>query len=406
MAEASSADAAPFVDFQDVWLAYNEELLRANHFAVEAIDLKVKRGEFIAIVGPSGCGKSTALRLVAGFEDPDAGDILIDGVSTLAVPPNRRATGMVFQSHALWSHMSVFGNIAFGLKLRRLPAEAVRRKVAGVLDLLGLTGLEQRMPRQLSGGQQQRVALARSLVLEPKILLLDEPFSALDAHLRVRLREELRTIQRRLNQTTVFVTHDQEEALTLADRIAVMNRGKVEQIGTPAAVYDRPETVFVAGFIGAMNLMPARIEAGALLAGPVRLPLAGPEGALPGTAALQATGALDLGIRPEDIEIVPPEVEGDAAGSVVQVIDLGPMRQVQIDCGANDSGSRLMKAQLARQVPIATGQRVGLRVHRALVYRDGAGPVEIRPHDTEPHGSILSFRRFQASHHLEGALAK
>ena len=178
--------------------------------AVDDITLSVADGELVCLLGPSGSGKSTLLRMIGGFEIPSGGSIAIDGEEVIHLPPEKRPTGMVFQSHALWSHMTVFGNIAFGLRLRKLADAAIRKKVAEVLDLLGLSGLEGRYPRQLSGGQQQRVALARSLVLEPKILLLDEPFSSLDAHLRVRLREELRAIQRRLNQTTVFVTHDQE----------------------------------------------------------------------------------------------------------------------------------------------------------------------------------------------------
>jgi len=361
--------------------------------AVDDVSLDVATGEFVCLLGPSGCGKSTALRLVGGFEDPDAGDILIDGASTVAIPPNRRATGMVFQSHALWSHMTVFGNIAFGLKLRRLPGAVVRRKVGDALDLLGLGGLEKRYPRQLSGGQQQRVALARSLVLEPKILLLDEPFSALDAHLRVRLREELRVIQRRLAQTTVFVTHDQEEALTLADRIVIMNFGRIEQVGTPAAVYDHPETVFVADFIGAMNRNPARLEAGALLAGPWRLAAKDPQA--------YSTGDLDLAVRPEDIELVEPAADVDAVGRIEQVIDLGPMRQAQIVCG---DGGRV-KVQLARQIPIGSGETVGLRLHRALVYRNGVRPVEIRPHQ-DALGAVLPFRRSHGFYQTESALAQ
>jgi putative spermidine/putrescine transport system ATP-binding protein len=364
--------------------------------AVDDLSLEVAAGEFVCLLGPSGCGKSTALRLVGGFEDPDAGDILIDGVSTVAVPPNRRATSMVFQSHALWSHMTVFGNIAFGLKLRKLPGRYVREKVADALNLLGLSGLEKRYPRQLSGGQQQRVALARSLVLEPKILLLDEPFSALDAHLRIRLREELRVIQRRLAQTTVFVTHDQEEALTLADRIVIMNHGRIEQVGTPGAVYDHPETVFVADFIGAMNRMPARLEAGALRAGPWQLALTAPQ-----VAALDVIGDLDLAVRPEDIEPVENHVAADVSGRIEQVIDLGPMRQAQIDCGA---GQRV-KVQLLRQIPIQAGETVGLRLHRALVYRNGVHPVEIRPHE-DAFGTILPFRRFNGFQRLEGANAR
>jgi putative spermidine/putrescine transport system ATP-binding protein len=346
--------------------------------AVDNVSLEVAAGEFVCLLGPSGCGKSTALRLVGGFEDPDGGDILIDGASTVAIPPNRRATGMVFQSHALWSHMTVFGNIAFGLKLRKLPGAVVQRKVQDALTLLGLDGLEKRYPRQLSGGQQQRVALARSLVLEPKILLLDEPFSALDAHLRVRLREELRVIQRRLAQTTVFVTHDQEEALTLADRIVIMNHGRIEQVGTPAAVYDHPQTVFVADFIGAMNRVPARLEAGVLLAAPWRLDADG----------LDGTGDLDLAVRPEDIELIEAGADADATGRIEQVIDLGPMRQAQIVCGEG----RRVKVQLARQIPIRSGETVGLRLHRALVYRNGTDPVEIHPHQGA-FGTVLPFRR-------------
>ena len=351
--------------------------------AVDDVSLEVAAGEFICLLGPSGCGKSTALRLIGGFEEPDAGDILIDGASTVGVPPNRRATSMVFQSHALWSHMTTFGNIAFGLKLRKLPRENVRRKVGDALSLLGLSGLDKRYPRQLSGGQQQRVALARSLVLEPKILLLDEPFSALDAHLRVRLREELRVIQRRLAQTTVFVTHDQEEALTLADRIVIMNQGRIEQIGTPGAVYDHPQTTFVADFIGAMNRVTARMEAGALLAGPLQFKLKTPE-----AAALDGTGVLDLAVRPEDIELVEGDVAADAGGRIEQVIDLGPMRQVQVDCG----GGNRLKAQVPRQIPIRAGEGVGLRLHRALVYRNGTNPVEIHPND-DAFGTVLRFRR-------------
>jgi putative spermidine/putrescine transport system ATP-binding protein len=354
--------------------------------AVNAMSLEVADGEFVCLLGPSGCGKSTALRCIAGFEEPDGGDILIDGASTVAVPPNRRATGMVFQSHALWSHMTVFGNIAFGLKLRRLDAAAIRRKVGAVLDLLGLSGLEHRHPRQLSGGQQQRVALARSLVLEPKILLLDEPFSSLDAHLRVRLREELRVIQRRLHQTTVFVTHDQEEALTLADRIAIMNAGTLEQLDVPSAVYDRPETLFVAAFIGTMNVLPARRAENALQAGPFQLSLSADE-----VRALSDARTLDLAARPEDIELVSHD-DAESRGRVEQVIDLGPTRHVVVAC---DAGMRI-KVQATRQVPVAVGDEMGVTLHRALAYRDGARPVEIvRRHP----GAVLPFRRVAGAEH-------
>jgi len=350
--------------------------------AVKAMSLEVADGEFLCLLGPSGCGKSTALRCIAGFEEPDGGDILIDGASTVAIPPNRRATGMVFQSHALWSHMTVFGNIAFGLKLRKLPDVAIRKKVAEALDLLSLSGLENRYPRRLSGGQQQRVALARSLVLEPKILLLDEPFSSLDAHLRVRLREELRAIQRRLNQTTVFVTHDQEEALTLADRIAIMNAGSVEQIDTPSAVYERPETLFVAGFIGAMNMLPARLAGDILHAGPFRVSLSADE-----AASLNDLQAIDLAARPEEIELAAPQ-DAEGTGRVEQVIDLGPMRHIVVACG----GIRI-KVQAPRQMGVAVDDEVGVNLQRALVYRDGARPVEIVRREAH---TVLPFRRMAA----------
>jgi putative spermidine/putrescine transport system ATP-binding protein len=354
--------------------------------AVNAMSIDVADGEFVCLLGPSGCGKSTALRCIAGFEEPDGGDILIDGVSTVAIPPNRRATGMVFQSHALWSHMTVFGNIAFGLKLRRLGDAAIRGKVRQVLELLGLSGLEKRFPRQLSGGQQQRVALARSLVLEPKILLLDEPFSSLDAHLRVRLREELRAIQRRLNQTTVFVTHDQEEALTLADRIAIMNAGTLEQIDTPSAVYERPESLFVAGFIGAMNVLSARRSGSRLQAGPFQLGLSAEE-----LRAVADSRNLDLAARPEEIELLAHD-EAESGGRVEQVIDLGPMRHVVVAC---DAGIRI-KVQAPRQMPAAAGDMVGLSLHRALVYRDGAQPVEIQRRHP---GAVVPFRRVAGVEH-------
>jgi putative spermidine/putrescine transport system ATP-binding protein len=335
--------------------------------AVDGFSLDVGEGEFICLLGPSGCGKSTALRMIAGFETPDQGDIAIDGASTLAVPPNRRATSMVFQSHALWSHMTVFGNIAFGLKLRRLPRATIAAEVAAALALVGLTGLENRHPRQLSGGQQQRVALARSLVLKPKILLLDEPFSSLDAHLRVRLRDELKAIQRRLRLTTIFVTHDQEEALTLADRIVVMNRGAIEQVGAPGEIYDQPRTLFAASFIGAMNLLPAQLVDGQLAAGPFRVAV---EAAAP---ALARTDALHVAIRPEDIVARPDLDAPDAVGIIEQVLKLGPVRLAVIDFG--DKGR--LKIQDMGRTPLVEGTSMSVHLGRLLVYRGGADPIEI-----------------------------
>ncbi len=336
--------------------------------AVADFSLDVAAGEFICLLGPSGCGKSTALRMIAGFEMPDAGDIAIDGASTVHVPPNRRATSMVFQSHALWSHMTVYGNIAFGLKLRRLRRAAIAAEVADALALVGLTGLERRYPSQLSGGQQQRVALARSLVLKPKILLLDEPFSSLDAHLRVRLRDELKSIQRRLKLTTIFVTHDQEEALTLADRIVLMNRGAIEQVGAPSEVYDLPRTLFAASFIGSMNLLPARLVDGQLAAGPFRLAIDADV-----DVALARAIELHAAIRPEDLSAEPSLDGADASATVEQVVKLGAVRLAVIAVG----GGHRLKVHDMGHVVLRERAAVDVRIDRLLVYRDGVDPVEI-----------------------------
>ncbi|GBC76006.1 Spermidine/putrescine import ATP-binding protein PotA [bacterium HR07] len=227
--------------------------------ALEDISLDVSDGELLALVGPSGCGKTTLLRLIAGFEAPDAGDILFDGQSILGVPPERRGVGLVFQNYALFPHMTVFHNIAYGLKFVPLPSKGIQSRVRELLELVGLAGLEGRMPSELSAGQQQRVALARALAPHPKVLLLDEPLSALDAKLRERLRLEIKRIQRALKITTLYVTHDQEEALAVADRVAVMSVGHIEQIGTPHEVYHTPKTEFVARFIGRGNLFTGQV---------------------------------------------------------------------------------------------------------------------------------------------------
>jgi spermidine/putrescine transport system ATP-binding protein len=262
--------------------------------ALDGVDLEVHRGEFFSLLGPSGCGKTTLLRLLAGFETPDAGRIEIGGKDMAGVPPYRRPVNTVFQNYALFPHMTVEANVAFGLRMKGLPQEAVRRKVAWVLELVDLLGLEKRYPRELSGGQKQRVALARALVLEPEVLLLDEPLSALDLKLRQELRVELMQLQRRLGTTFIFVTHDQEEALVMSDRIAVMRAGRIVQVGLPEEVYERPENRFVAEFLGRFNFLPARphpLGAETPL-GPLRL-----QGPLEGEAL--------LGIRPEKIRLYP-----------------------------------------------------------------------------------------------------
>ncbi len=230
------------------------------------VTLKIEPGEFFALLGPSGSGKSTLLRLIAGFNQHNRGQLLVDGRDITGVPPHARNIGMVFQSYALWPHLTVFDNVAFGLVERRRPRDEIRRRTEAALDLVGLRELAQRRPSQLSGGQQQRVALARTIVIEPQVLLLDEPLSNLDKNLRVQMRQELLSLQRKLGITTIFVTHDQEEAMTTADRMAVLDGGVVQQVGTPAELYDTPANRFVAGFVGTMNVLEGvvRMDGGAL----------------------------------------------------------------------------------------------------------------------------------------------
>jgi putative spermidine/putrescine transport system ATP-binding protein len=229
--------------------------------AVAGIDLDIAQGELVVLLGPSGCGKTTTLRMIAGFIAPTAGTILLDGEDITRRPPWKRDTGLVFQSYALFPHLTAAENVAFGLKMRKLPEDRIAPKLAEVLRLVRLEGLAARLPRELSGGQQQRVALARALVIEPLILLLDEPLSNLDAKLRAEVRVEIRDLQRKLGLTTLMVTHDQEEALTMADRLVVMSHGKVQQIGTQRELYEHPANAFVAGFLGRTNFVHGRVEA-------------------------------------------------------------------------------------------------------------------------------------------------
>jgi spermidine/putrescine ABC transporter ATP-binding subunit len=226
---------------------------------VGPLSFEVMEGEFFSLLGPSGCGKTTTLRCIAGFEEPSAGSIVLDGQSLDGRPPHRRDVGLVFQTYALFPHLTVFDNIAFGLRLRKVSKTEIERRVGQMLELVDLPGLAKRFPTQLSGGQQQRVAIARSLVLEPSLLLFDEPLSNLDLKLRVQMRYELRDLQKRLGKTAVYVTHDQTEALALSDRIAVLSQGRIEQIGTPSKIYEQPASAFVADFIGSSNLLKARV---------------------------------------------------------------------------------------------------------------------------------------------------
>ena len=320
--------------------------------AVDDFTLTVGDGELVCLLGPSGSGKSTLLRMIGGFETPSGGLITIDGEDVTRVPPERRPTGMVFQSHALWTHMNVFKNLAFGLKLRRLPAAEIKQKVEAVLELVGLGGYGNRQTTQLSGGQQQRVALARSLVLEPKILLLDEPFASLDQHLRERLREEVRDIQQRLKITTLFVTHGQDEALALADRIVVMRDGRTEQAAAPDMVYREPATPFVAGFIGTMNLVEGTIANGTFTHTGFTVPLAAGDG--PAT----------LAVRPEALDILP--AGGAGMARIHRVTDYGTHAIVDLDL---PDGVRL-KAMVREARNWASGQSVDLKPRAFAAYRN------------------------------------
>ena len=245
--------------------------------AVDAVTLDIAAGEFFSLLGPSGCGKTTSLRMIAGFEHPDSGRVHVGGRDITDLPVHRRDMGMVFQSYALFPHRTVAENVAFGLRMREVPKPEIARRVQAALAQVALTGLENRRPSQLSGGQQQRVALARALVVEPPVLLCDEPLGALDRKLRQQMQFELKELQKRLGVTLVFVTHDQEEALAMSDRIAVMNKGRVEQVGSPTEIYERPRTRFVADFIGEINILEDKGAARALR--PEKIRLVQPDGA-------------------------------------------------------------------------------------------------------------------------------
>jgi spermidine/putrescine transport system ATP-binding protein len=316
---------------------------RFGEVAVDNIDLTVASGEFFSLLGPSGCGKTTTLRLIAGFEQPTSGKILLDGVDVSDVPPHRRNVNTVFQSYALFPFLSVFDNVAFGLRHRSVTKEDLRRRVNQALELVMMTSFAKRRPGQLSGGQQQRVALARALVLNPAVLLLDEPLGALDAKLRRSLKVELKALQERVGITFLYVTHDQEEALTMSDRLAVMNAGQIVQIGTPRQVYEEPADTYVADFLGAANLMEISVESSGVL----RLG----DFALASERCEADAGAAHAVIRPERVRIEAHGSAGDnrVPAMVERVVFLGSATQVML--------------RLAPGVPL-----------QALIQNDGSRP--------------------------------
>ena len=349
--------------------------------AVDSVSLSICRGEIFTLLGPSGCGKTTTLRLVAGLEHPDAGEITLrdrvvaSAARRLFLAPNRRNLGMVFQSYAVWPHMTVFENVAYPLQLRGLRKAVVRDKVARVLDLVGLGGMETRPGTLLSGGQMQRLALCRALVYEPDLLLLDEPFSNLDAKLREQMRVEVKLLQRRLGITVLFVTHDQVEALSLSDRIAVMHRGRVEQVGSPRALYERPASVFVRDFLGQTVVLSGRVTApaSAQAAGSVAVAMNGPLSGctLAGRSAAPATlapgAAATIAIRPEDIRVVPDDSGEREAHHLLGTIDtlsfVGDRYEARVTLG----GAHCIVLLLTRTRDWREGERVRLGFPPELV---------------------------------------
>jgi iron(III) transport system ATP-binding protein len=326
--QAATRAKAAGVLVEDVNLSYG-----TTH-VLKSINLEVKPGEFFAFLGPSGCGKTTLLRLIAGFNIAQSGSVKIAGEDISALPPWKRDVGMVFQSYALWPHMTVAKNVAFGLEERKVPKAEIDRRVKAALDLVSLGHLAERRPSQLSGGQQQRVAVARTVVIEPKVLLLDEPLSNLDAKMRVQVRRELRDLQQRLGLTTIFVTHDQEEANTICDRIAVMNDGIIQQVGTPMELYEKPANLFVAGFLGAANILEGEVlgegaDKAFELKGGARLPI--PKGHM-------AASSSRLVFRPQYADLVRAKVGSSAplTGEVAHREFLGATVRYSVALGSSE----------------------------------------------------------------------
>jgi sulfate transport system ATP-binding protein len=329
--------------------------------ALDGVDLKVANGELLALLGPSGSGKTTLLRIIAGLDWPDAGEVSFDGEDALSRGAGERQVGFVFQHYALFRHMTVFENVAFGLRVQpravRKSEASIRARVKELLDLVQLDWLSNRYPSQLSGGQRQRIALARALAIEPRILLLDEPFGALDAKVRKELRQWLRSLHSEIHVTSIFVTHDQEEALEVANRVVVMDKGRIEQIGTPGEVYDHPATAFVHGFIGESIVLPVDISDGCVRLGGKALDIA---------ANGAASGASKLFVRRHDMQIGPAG-SGALEGAVRRVRSFGPIQRAEIALSAGECAT-VIEIDAPRDRELQTGDIIGLRPRRYRIF--------------------------------------
>jgi putative spermidine/putrescine transport system ATP-binding protein len=347
------------------------EDLRRSYAGVTALDglsLTMAPGELVALLGPSGCGKTTAMRLVAGLEEANSGRVMFGGKDVTGLPANKRDVGMVFQAYSLFPHMTAQQNVAFGLSLHKVGATEQKKRSGEMLELVGLSKYANRYAHQLSGGQQQRVALARALAIQPTVLLLDEPLSALDAKVRSRLRDEIRRVQLEVGTTTLFVTHDQEEALAIADRVGVMNAGRLEQLDSPVAIYSRPATPFVAEFVGLTNRLEGVVRDGEVEVRGVRLPL---------VKADAADGPAVALVRPEAVSLGPDDdsVPGPLTGTVITVAFLGATSRVSVDLGDMTVLAQLPTAQASAH-PAGTRVRLAIRPDPVLIAREEKAPVE------------------------------
>jgi putative spermidine/putrescine transport system ATP-binding protein len=333
-----------------------------NAAAISDLSLEVLRGELLTLLGPSGCGKTTLLNLVAGFFSPDGGSISIDGRLVNDVPTHKREIGLVFQSYALFPHMTVAANVAYGLRTRRLPKREIARRVGDVLSLVKLEGLQDRKPRQLSGGQQQRVALGRALVINPKVLLLDEPFSALDKNLRASMQIELREIQRNLGVTTIFVTHDQSEALSLSDRIVIMAEGQIRQVGTPEQVYQTPRERFVASFVGDVNVLRGKLARIDEFRAVVEIGTAHITVPADTVRSVPVSAPVDLFVRPEHLRLIEPDRACASAGTVVVQVYQGAHVDLHIECVDSARGRLLARLATSDGAKWPVGAQVGISI--------------------------------------------